>query len=160
MGFNYGLEKKRFEAEWARLRKEYAEAGMEAWAIEEMYNFDLISFRRRRLDSGHEQSLSGFQYADEESIEDGKSPLFLHFLEKTTVSDTYSFCGRRFAWIETITDEALYRKLILLSDEDKELVTMLVEDGLSKREIAKIRGVTEQAVGQKIKRLKIFFSDV
>lgn len=36
MGFNYGLEKKRFEAEWTRLRKEYAEAGMEAWAIEEM----------------------------------------------------------------------------------------------------------------------------
>ena len=34
MGFNYGLEKKRFDKEWEKLRKEYRAAGMDEAAIE------------------------------------------------------------------------------------------------------------------------------
>ena len=54
--FNYGLEKKKFDSEWLRLKREYEAAGMEESAIQEMYEFDLKSFRRRRVDAVHEQS--------------------------------------------------------------------------------------------------------
>lgn len=56
MGFNYGLEKKKFDSEWLQLKREYEAAGMEESAIQEMYEFDLKSFRRRRVDAVHEQS--------------------------------------------------------------------------------------------------------
>lgn len=48
MEFNYGLERKRFDGEWERLRKSYHEAGMSEEAIEKMYKFDLKVFNRRR----------------------------------------------------------------------------------------------------------------
>ena len=160
MGFNYGLEKKRFDAEWARLRKEYAEAGMDAWAIEEMYKFDLHDFRRRRNAARHEQNLADFQDADGEAVAEDRSPLLLDFLEKMTVTDTYSFCEKQFAWLDTVSDEKLYRKLLSLQYEDKELLTMIFEYELSNKEIATLRGISVQAVWQKIKRLKNFLSDV
>ena len=48
MGFNYGLEKKKFDREWDRLRKEYHAAGMDEASIEAMYEFDWQGFPRFR----------------------------------------------------------------------------------------------------------------
>lgn len=48
MGFNYGLERRRFEARWSRLRVEYAANGMEESRITEMYKFDLREFNSNR----------------------------------------------------------------------------------------------------------------
>ena len=36
MEFNYGLERKRFEASWKRLREQYRRAGMDDYAIDQM----------------------------------------------------------------------------------------------------------------------------
>ena len=44
MEFNYGLERKRFEREWHKLRQQYRKAGMDENAINEMYAFDLEIF--------------------------------------------------------------------------------------------------------------------
>ena len=160
MGFNYGLERKKFEKEWAKFRKEYAEAGMSEEAIQQMYEYDLSVFNRKRADANHEQPFVGKMCSDSEEDDESKSALFEKFIGELSYEDTYSFNNGRFAWIESITNELLYKKVSDLSTSDKELLTLLVEDGLTKREIAKIRGITEQAVGQKIKRLKILLSNV
>ena len=152
MSFNYGLERKKFDAEWDRLRKEYAEAGMSKAAIEEMYQFDLAAFNRKRSDANHEQPLDGMQVNTEEVPED-RSPLLMRFSDKLSVTDVYAFSGR-YSWIESINNEELYIRLLALSDDDKELLTLFAMEGFTKREIATIRGVSEQAVGQKISRLK------
>lgn len=34
MGFNYGLEKKNFDSQWAMTRKQYEDAGMSSEAIQ------------------------------------------------------------------------------------------------------------------------------
>ena len=39
MGFNYGLEKKNFDRQWAMLRKQYEDAGMSIEAIQAMYEY-------------------------------------------------------------------------------------------------------------------------
>ena len=44
MEFNYGLERKRFEREWNKLRQQYRKAVMDENAINEMYAFDLEIF--------------------------------------------------------------------------------------------------------------------
>lgn len=41
MGFNYAKERRKFEAKWRQLRKEYKDAGMDEYAIEQLYLFDL-----------------------------------------------------------------------------------------------------------------------
>ena len=33
MGFNYGLEKKNFDRQWAIMRKQYEDAGMSMWQM-------------------------------------------------------------------------------------------------------------------------------
>ena len=37
MGFNYGLEKKNFDRQWAIMRKQYEDAGMSIEVIQAMY---------------------------------------------------------------------------------------------------------------------------
>ena len=44
MGFNYGLEKKNFDRQWAMLRKQYEDAGMSIEAIQAMYEYDWSVF--------------------------------------------------------------------------------------------------------------------
>ena len=55
MSFNNGRERRKFEAAWKKLRMEYAAAGMDAEAIEEMYQFDLETFRSERRYAEHTQ---------------------------------------------------------------------------------------------------------
>ena len=40
MGFNYGLEKKNFDRQWAIMRKQYEDAGMSIEVIQAMYEYD------------------------------------------------------------------------------------------------------------------------
>ena len=40
MGFNYGLEKRRFTEEWKKLYHEYKAAGMSEEDIQDIYAFD------------------------------------------------------------------------------------------------------------------------
>ena len=37
MGFNYGLEKKNFDRQWAIMRKQYEDAGMSIEVLQAMY---------------------------------------------------------------------------------------------------------------------------
>ena len=40
MGFNCAAEKAKFDREWAKLRKEYANAGMSEKSIQKIYEYD------------------------------------------------------------------------------------------------------------------------
>ena len=48
MGFNYGLEKRKFTEEWKKLYREYKAAGMSEEDIQDIYAFDLNVFRKNR----------------------------------------------------------------------------------------------------------------
>lgn len=48
MEFNYALERRKFEKEWAILRREYEKAGMEQTVIDQLYEFDLQWFNSER----------------------------------------------------------------------------------------------------------------
>ena len=58
MGFNHGLERKKFEARWSRLRVEYAASGMEESAITAIYEFDRQTFNSDRRYAEHTQAFS------------------------------------------------------------------------------------------------------
>lgn len=65
MNFNYSYEKKKFEQEWAKLEKEYREAGMSDKDIQTMKEFDMEYFRLNRNTVLHTCDLQ-----DNEDLED------------------------------------------------------------------------------------------
>ena len=44
MSFNYGLEKKNFDRQWAIVHKQYEDAGMSIEVIQAMYEYDWSVF--------------------------------------------------------------------------------------------------------------------
>lgn len=60
-------------------------------------------------------------------------------------------------WIESIKDPGLYEIVMSLSMEHKKILTMLVFEGLSQREIAQRLGVCQNAIFKKIKIIKSIF---
>ena len=94
MGFNKGYELKKFEAHWAKLRVEYAAAGMTEDAIQQMYSYDRQTFNVERTYIERTQEFTAPTY---ESSEEEASPLMLRYQDAITVTDTYHETKSRFA---------------------------------------------------------------
>lgn len=150
MGFNYGLERKRFERQWNKLRQQYIAAGMEEEAIEEMYSFDLAVFNSERSAAKWEQP---FTYDLSGGNED-ESTLFGKFMEQLSYYDSYSIEPERYAWLNHIKNEHLCSMLSGLRHEDIELITLYVFERYTYKEIGQKFGVSKQAIGQRLTRLK------
>ena len=76
MGFNYAIEKAKFEREWTQLRVEYEKAGMSTEKINILHDYDWENFKKERIYAIHTQEFREAQYDNGNSQED-KSPLFL-----------------------------------------------------------------------------------
>lgn len=155
MKFNYGLERKRFEREWNKLRQQYLKAGMDEYAVEEMYAFDLAVFNDTRVIAKWEQPFIG----DTDTGDEDESPLLLKFSEQLSKNDDYFSEASRFSWMEQISDEALYVKLRQLPGRDKELLTLLAFEEYTKTEIARILGKAPSTITRNVTKLgKYLFS--
>lgn len=151
MGFNYGLEKKKFEAMWQKLEIIYAEAKFSPEGIAEMREYDWERFKERRRYQTREQQLPGEGIGDED---DGRtSSLIKKFSSLSYQFDETDF-EDRFDWIQTIENPILARKLVTLTDDDKELLTLIVIDNLTHSEISARHGCTRQAISKRISRVK------
>ena len=102
MGFNYGLEKKNFDSQWAMTRKQYEDAGMSNEAIQAMYDFDWSVFNANRSYQNHTQEMAAPSF---EQSEESYSPLMNKYQEAVSVTDTYHETKSRFAWIGEIENE-------------------------------------------------------
>ena len=150
MEFNYGLERKRFEREWNKLRQQYRKAGMDENAINEMYAFDLEIFNDNRAIAKHEQPITPDMSGDNED----KSTLFEKFMDQLSYQDSYVFIPQRYAWLDQIRNNRLYESLLGLRPDDIELITLYVFERYTYEEIGKKFGISKQAVNQRVNRLK------
>lgn len=151
MAFDYRKEKLQFEREWARLRKEYEAAGMPPEDIDALHEFDWEWFCSRRRFVNHTQELPGERITGEEGAE--RSSLIRRFEAFSAALDE-SLMGGRCGWVEDIEDSALLDKLRRLSGDDLELLTLLVIEGYSQVEAARIRGCSQNAISKKYLRIK------
>ena len=153
--FNYRAEKSRFDFLWDRLAVEYREAGMSPEAIEEMRQFDWDEFKRRRNCWLHETLFSELEPSEESDDSDNTIPNS-RLLKQMVVSDTYADTPKsdRYQWFKDITSPDLLNQLLLLSDSDLALLNAYMFEGYSQVEIAKMLGVSQQAVAKKLSRLK------
>lgn len=157
MGFNNGLERKKFEAQWSRLRVEYAASGMDESTITAMYEFDCQTFNSNRRYAEHTQAISHQTFSDDgdEAGED-KSALLVKFSASFTegACDTYQLEGN--GWVDEIKSERLWKGVSKLSDSDKELLTLHIFYGYSITEIAQMQGIASPTVSKKLTRIKKF----
>ena len=155
MGFNNGLERKKFEARWSRLRVEYAANGMEESMITEMYEFDLQEFNSNRRYAEHTQAISRQIFSDDgdEAGED-KSPLLVKFWDSFTTQNDSLFHLEGNGWIKEIENSRLWEGLSVLSDKDKELLTLYIVYGYTMVEVAEKQGVSQAAISKRFSRIK------
>lgn len=148
MGFNYAAEKKRFDRAWNKLRREYAEAGMDALSIQLMYEFDMELFRSQRTYETHTQSIP-------DECDPAKYALFRKYVSSISTFDEECLASR-YTWIDTIDDQELAHRLSQLSVEDLELLTLYAIEGFSQSETAEIMHCSQSAISRKLKRIKLF----
>ena len=150
MEFNNGRERKQFESKWAKLRREYRNAGMSEEDIQDLYLLDLDEFKSSRSIAMWEQPL------EDDMGEGSDCSLLRKSISQLSTNDAYFAEADRFSWMEQISDEALYTKLQSLSEEDKELLTLSAFDGYSQTEIGRMRNRTPSAICRKLERLGEF----
>ena len=156
MSFNYGLEKKNFDSQWAVTRKQYEEAGMSSEAIQAMYDYDWSVFNATRAYQNHTQEIAAPSF---EQSEESYSPLMNKYQEAISVTDHYCETKSRFTWIGEIEDERLLSALENLKDEDLEIITMYAYEGYDITEISKVYGVSRPTISIKIKRITNFLKN-
>ena len=133
MGFNYGLEKKNFDSQWAVTRKQYEDAGMSSEAIQAMYDYDWSIFNATRAYQNHTQEIAAPSF---EQSEESYSPLMDKYREAISVTDTYHETKSRFTWIGEIENERLLSALESLSELDLKILTLYVYAGYTESEVA------------------------
>ncbi len=84
MGFHYGYEKRKFDAEWTRLEQEYRAAGMDDRQIAAMKEYDWTWFCSQRTYQNRVQALPSEQCEDESE----QSCLFRKFESLSYTWDT------------------------------------------------------------------------
>ena len=156
MGFNYGLEKKNFDRQWAMLRKQYESAGMSSEAIQAMYDYDWSVFNAARSYQNHTQEIAAPSF---EQGEESHSPLMEKYQEAISVTEHYRETKSRFTWIGEIEDERLLSALENLKVEDLEILTLYAYKGYDITEISKVYGVSRPTISIKIKRITKFLKN-
>ena len=142
MGFNYGLEKKNFDRQWAIMRKQYEDAGMSIEVIQAMYEYDWSVFNAARSYQNHTQEIAAPSF---EQGEEAYSPLMNKYQEAISITEHYRETKSRFTWIGEIADERL---LPLYAYEEYDTV-----------EISKVFGTTKQNISKKIRRITNFIKN-
>ena len=156
MGFNYGLEKKNFDRQWAIMRKQYEDAGMSIEVIQAMYEYDWSVFNAARSYQNHTQEIAAPSF---EQGEEAYSPLMNKYKEAISITEHYRETKSRFTWIGKIEDERLLSALENLSDADLELITLYAYEEYDTVEISKVFGTTKQNISKKIRRITNFIKN-
>lgn len=154
MGFNYGLEKKKFNAEWDRLRPEYQAAGMSDETIQAMRECDWEQFKSERIFRIHTQSFEGSLFPEGDMTEDTQAPVMKKYIAQFSVSlDEISTWGRS-AWIEDLDTPELAKRVKSLSQDDLVFLSHLIVDGLSRAELSRRLNISRAAVTKRLARIK------
>lgn len=149
MGFKYIREKEKFDREWQQLREKYVDAGMGIDAIQSLYEFDWAWFNSRRQYSSHTQPFPAPLITEDNSE---NSVLYRKYSSLSIEMEEVN-SENIFSWIDTIENKTLISKLSSLSVEDKKCLSLYVIYGFTQLEIAKIFGVSQAAISQRIHRI-------
>ena len=153
MYFNYGYERRLFEQDQAKKRREYRKAGMSEEAIKEMYEYDLYVFNSERKEIKHRAHYSEMLSYDEATGNSHYKDMD-EFPCKQPLERVFS-CMEN--WHENVTDPIIYAKMCNLSEMNRKIIFLLINK-YTQTEISEIIGISQPAICQRIKVLQKLFS--
>lgn len=159
MKYNVARERIKFFAEQEKLAKQYRTAGMTEDQIKLLFDYDYEMFKKERVFREHNNFVDMSTFDGGQVAEENYSNIE-KYMEKFTVELENIKLSGRFGWIEEIEHQKLYATLKKLSKKDVKLVTMYIFEGYTLADIAKIWGVSPQAVGKRMRRVKKFLKNI
>ena len=156
MGWNNGYERKKFEIAQRKQATKYRKLGMTEAQISEMRKFDLEQFKSDRRFYSHTVALEPNEFDPSEDAED-KSPLLKLFPDALTTTIDDSEAHSRFWWIEELDDAELAKRVKVLSEDEKELLTLFIFDGYRQTELAAVFNVSQPYINKQIKKFENIF---
>ena len=152
MTFNYTAEKKKFDKAWEKLAVTYAEAGMSPEAIQEMHDYDWNRFKEARVEALHTQEVpQPLEMYDGTFV--AESPLMEKYLRNFSSDyDTYG-SHSRYWWLEELENPCLTIGIPFLAPEEKELLTLVIVEQCTTREVARRLNLSQRAAARKLSRL-------
>lgn len=137
MAFNYSKEKLKFDAEWKQKASWYRKVGMSESDIDEMYRFDLMQFNRDRAYESRRRPL-----------ETACGCCYIQASEANTESHR---------WINEINDPRLAERLHALTDQELDLLTLIVIEGKTHKEAAEMLSCSRQYITKQLARIRKIF---
>ena len=152
MKYFYATEKAKFEAEFKDFRQKCRAAGMSEEAIQAVYESDLQQFNRDRAYYSHSQPLEGAGFSDDDTAEEGRSPLFEKFSDNLSCYQPEISTWGRHDWVEDLDTSELAADIKALPRKDIEFLTDLIE--FNQAEIARMNGISRAAVSKRVARIR------
>lgn len=149
MTFNYGTERRKFEMNWAETEALYRKHGMSESAIQEMREYDWDLFKAARIEAIHTQDM-GFQMDDDDDTNMLESPLLMKFLERFTNQYDTQGSHYRYWWLEELSDPRFTAVIPRLTDDDKELLTLIVVEGYTQEECAVKLHISQRGISYRM----------
>jgi DNA-directed RNA polymerase specialized sigma subunit len=156
MSWNNAYEKRKFEEKQKKQAEKYRALGMTEEQIKEMYEFDYAQFKSERRFHMHTQSFEPDKFdADEDDNE--KLSIVEKFQDVLATTQDDSTDKSRYWWIEEIDNPVFTKALKKLSQEQIELLSLIVADGYGQAEMAGILNVSQSAISQRLATIKKIF---
>ena len=134
MSYSYAREKRKFDAEWKRKALWYRKEGMSEEDIEAMHCFDLAQFNRDR------------------AYESRRRPL------ETACGSCYiQQPSERYSWIDEVSNPQLVKQLHEQTDQELDLLTLVVVEGKTHKEAADILSCSRQYITKQIAQIRKIF---
>jgi DNA-directed RNA polymerase specialized sigma subunit len=153
MRFNYAIEKKKFDMEWAEKLIEMRAAGMTESEINEMYQYDWGWFKSKR-----NFALNTTPYSEDSEFNDNTDDLILlGEKKKRGMVDPNKDIDAVLNLEDAISNSHVLQAYRSLKPDDKDLLHLYVILKFTVTEIAQIQGTTKQNICNKILRIKKYF---
>lgn len=154
MGFNYGLNRKKMEKEFAEIATICRADGMSEEKIEMVHRLMLDILNSDRRFYTHTQSYDGLQFSEEDKTNEGCSPLLGKFREQLSVVQMDICEWGYMDWLDDIDTPEISVWVKSLDADDIFMLTLLVVDGMKQAEVAKVLDKYDSAISRKMKRLR------
>ena len=150
MNFNYWVQRRLFELDQAKKRKEYTAAGMNDEAIKEMYKYDLYVFNNERKEMKHRAYYSEMLSYDPETGE-------FHYKDMDEFPATkFLHIPGLYDWVDQLTNRNMYFDVINLDWLCLTVVSLRIK-GYANVDIAKMTECSNAKITRCFYRLEKIF---
>ena len=158
MKFNYQTEKKKFDEAWEETESTCRKYGMQEEKIQELKAYDWDEFKRERVFRAHNQYFPKSPGAMEDELEqEAQNPIYKKFIDACSVLMLETDPDDHEGWVYEIEDERIWKAVRKLNELDRELITLLVFENFTQKEIAEKWGVSPAAVSLRYKNIRKIF---